>query len=152
MDGRSSPWICLRHSIAQHMLVSRWSPDTSPYFLIFWSKRVDRFGFYCAWGVSKSRSPDIAHTRGNHTHLLASYFLVRSSIALRLHQVNTGVSYFLDLMLKISTVMVVLSVPVSILIPYPMYSPLPLLVVLYLTPPAVTNVTRNVKYKHASNR
>ena len=55
--------------------------------------------------------------------------------------------------MKISALMVVLSVPVSTLNPNPMYLPLPL-AVLFLTHPAVTNVTtpRRVKYKHAPSR
>ena len=54
------------------------------------------------------------------------------------------------IMLKISTMMVVLSVPFN---PNPMHLPLPR-PSLYLTHPAVTKVpvTRSVKYKHAPNR
>ena len=65
-------------------LVIRWSPGTLPSFLVFRSKRVDRVVFT----VHENCLGAVALTgciRGDHTHLLASYFLVRSSTtALRL--------------------------------------------------------------------
>ena len=62
-------------------------------------------------------------------------------------QVNTGVSYFLDYYVEdiYHTMIVVFSVPVSILNPNPMSLPRPLLIaVLRLTHPVVTKVTRVV--------
>ena len=67
-------------------------------------------------------------------------------------QVYTDVSYCLDYYVEdISTILVVLSVPVLSLNPNPMYLPLPL-PDLYLTHSAVTKVTRSVRYKHVLNR
>ena len=60
-------------------------------------------------------------------------------------QVNIGASYYLDHVEDIYDDGGPLCVPVSIFNPNPMYLPLPL-PVLYLTHPAVTKVTRSVKY------
>ena len=85
----------VRSNNNNNMLVIRWSPVTSPFVLIFRSKRVDRGFLYCARGVSRSRSPEIAHVG-----TLPTCFPLTSLCGLPLlfvyFQVNTGVSYFLD--------------------------------------------------------
>ena len=64
---------------AQHMLVIRWSPDDLP----FRSKRVTVF-FFVVHEEYPGAVALTGYTRGDHTHLLDSCFLVRSSTALRL--------------------------------------------------------------------
>ena len=77
--------------------------------------------------------------------MLSSYFLVLFLTDLR-QLSGVPVSRTVWIMLKISA-MVVLSAPFN---PNPMYLLLPR-VTLYLTHPAVTNVTCSVKYKHEPN-
>ena len=82
MDGSSLYLVHLFE--ARQMLVIRWLPDDTPlYFLVFRPKCVDRV-FFIAHEEYLGAVALTCCTRGNHTHWLASYFLVRSFIALRL--------------------------------------------------------------------
>ena len=61
----------------------RWPPDTPPSSLVSRSKGVDR-GFLTVHEEYLGAVALTGCARGDHTHLFASNFLVRSSTALRL--------------------------------------------------------------------